>query len=207
MPAVRAAVRPAAVQRSEHSMLVAHEQSHLHPISISIPLPAPHPPADIDPFEAPTPIWPKDVVEFCLKDPAVRTTLMARQCADPPRLPCARSRILLDLKKPIYQALPSFSVSHRDPAARSPDRRKRFPPGTYKSGFTQNVNLTRSDDMQTDGVRHAMPNYVGTTQVDRSPTTAVVAGHTRRTRRARMLSPEPRPGRGAERASSARLRR
>jgi hypothetical protein len=69
------------MQRTEHPMLVAHEQSHFHSISISIPWPARRPPAGIDPFHVDSPLWPKDVVEFCLKDPAVRTTLVTRQRA------------------------------------------------------------------------------------------------------------------------------
>jgi len=72
--AVGAAVRPAAVQRAQHPLLMAGEHPHPH-LAVPLPIPAWRSPTGSPPCNISWPQWPKELIKFCLYDTAVRRRL------------------------------------------------------------------------------------------------------------------------------------
>jgi hypothetical protein len=118
--AVGAAIRPAAVQRPEHPLLMAGKHPHPH-LAVPLPIPAWALPTGLPPCNALWPNRPKELVKFCLYDTAIRRRLKVAGYEglvhDVVTLPLLWSRVLLD-PKPIFQALPLLLRASQHPRSK-----------------------------------------------------------------------------------------
>ena len=176
--AVRASVWPAAVQRPQHAVLVADEQSHLHPPSAAIAA-SPSRGAPIHPLPAEAtgrwraPICTTAGKKLCRSDSPLARHETTPTAGDWTRALHPRSRLLLD-PKPIVPGLPSLSEDHARKLQSLQGRWILLPLGHINHVLLRMSTCSKSDDRARARTRHAR-HADGT--ASRSPRASAAADH------------------------------